>query len=218
MLFDHVLSLPIRDEVIKTMFIQGMVKGTLRSSNYVDYMIQDIVYLANAARAYNDAAQKMQEQGNPDFVLFYRKQAQKYDVYYKEMLSNWRLENTDNVKTGTAIEMYMGYHKALVKTNPRFLPIAMLPCSMLYPWIIRQVIGTVDKQSPYYEDWFVKNSREEDNPSSTELFVDNKFTPEDEKLSVDIFCEGMMNELNYFREAGREKLLTFEEVCSRNRI
>ena len=213
MLFDHVLSSPIRDEVIKTMFVKGMALGTLRSSSYVDYMIQDIVYLTNAARAYNDAAQMMQEQGNYEFALFYRKQAHKFDLYYKDALSSWRLENVDNVKTGTAIELYMGYHKALIKTNPRFLPIAMLPCSMLYPWVVRQFIGTVDKQNPYYEDWFVKNSREDDNPSSTELFVDTKFTPQDEELSVGIFCEGMMNELNFFREAGGEKLLTLEEVC-----
>ena len=176
MLFDHVLSLPIREEVIKTMFVRGIAHGTLRSSYYLDYTIQDIAYLANAARAYDDAAQMMQEQGNNDFALFYRKQAQKFDVYNKDALSNLRLKNADNVKTGTAIEMYMGYHKALVKTNPRFLPIVMLPCSMLYPWVVRQFIGTINKQSPYYEDWFVKNSLEEDNPSSTELFVDTKFT------------------------------------------
>lgn len=217
MLFDHVISLPLHEEVIETMFVQEMAQGTLRSSYYLDYTIQDIAYLANAARAYDDAAQMMQEQGNNDFALFYWKQAQKFDVYNKDALSNLRLKNADTVKTGTAIEMYMGYHKALAKTNPRFLPIAMLPCSMLYPWVVRQFIGTVNKQSPYYEDWFVKNSREEDNPSSTELFVDTKFTRQDEELSVCIFCEGMMNEVNFFREAGGEKLLTFEEVC-RNHI
>lgn len=89
---------------------------------------------------------------------------------------------------------------------------------MLYPWVVRQFIGTVNKQSPYYEDWFVNNSREEDNPSSTELFVDTKFTRQDEELSVGIFCEGMMNEVNFFREAGGEKLLTlkkFAEIISR---
>lgn len=217
MLFDHVLSLPIRDEVIKTVFVRGMAQGTLRSSSYFDYSIQDIVYLANAARAYKDAAQQMQEQGNNDFALFYRKQAQKFELHYEESLSILKLQNVDKVKTGTAIEMYMGYHKAMAKTNPRFLPIAMLPCSILYPWIVRQFIGTVNKKSPYYEDWFVKNTREEDNPSSTEVFVDTKFTPQDEELSVNIFCEGMMNEMNFFREVGGEKLLNFEEVC-RNRI
>ena len=217
LLFDHVLNLPIREQVIKTMFVQGMAQGTLRSSYFLDYTIQDIVYLANSARAYNDAAQLMQEQGNNDFALFYRKQAQKFDELYKNELSNMRLENIDNVKTGTAMEMYMGYHKALVKTNPRLLPIAMLPCSMLYPWIVRQFIGKVNKESPYYEEWFVKNTREEGNPSSTEQFVDTKFTPEDEKESVGIFCEGMMNELNYVRQAGNEKMLNFDEVC-RNRV
>lgn len=219
MLFDHTLNLPIRKEVIETVFVQGMVQGTLQSSYYLDYTIQDIVYLANSARAYNDAAQLMQEQGNNDFAFFYRKQAEKFDVLHKDELSKLRIKNIniDNVKTGTAIEMYMGYHKALVKNNPRFLPIAMLPCSMLYPWVVRQFIGKMNKQSPYYEDWFVKNTREEDSPSSTEQFVDERFTPEDEKESVGIFCEGMMNELNYFRQAGGQKELSYDEVC-RNRF
>ncbi len=124
----------------------------------------------------------------------------------------WRLENADRVITGPAFEMYMGYHRALVKNNPRFLVIGMLPCSMLYPWISREIIGKVQETNPYFD--FVKmNYRDLDDLSSTEIFVDSKFTPEDKKLSADIFCEGMMNELNSFREAGGEKLLTFDEVC-----
>ena len=48
-----------------------------------------------------------------------------------------------------------------------------------------------------------------------EPFADTKFTPQDEELSVKIFCEAMMNELNFFREVGGEKLLKFKGVGKR---
>jgi len=140
MLFDHVISLPLHEEVIETMFVQGIAQGTLRSSYYLDYTIQDIVYLANAARAYDDAAQMMQEQGNNDFALFYWKQAQKFDVYNKDALSNLRLKNADNVKTGTAIEMYMalsqgfGQNQSKIPSNSHvaLLHALSLGCSSIH--------------------------------------------------------------------------------------
>lgn len=177
-------------------------------------MIQDTSYLANAAKVYTDAAQEMEEQGNPDFSLFFREQAAKYDIYYQDFLKTWRLKSADDVDEEPAVQSYMGYHQALVKKNPRFLPIAMLPCTMLCPWMARELVGGVDKQrNPYYESWFLKNMREEGQQSSTEKFVDTNFSPADEVTAIEIFCEEMMNELNFFREAGGEAPLSLIDVC-----
>lgn len=176
--------------------------------------MQDTAYLANAEEMYNDAAQKMEEQGNPDFALFYREQAAKYGKYYKGFLETWRLENVDAVVKGPAVQSYMGYHKALVKNNPKFLPIAMLPCTMLWPWMDNSLIGEVDKErNPYYKSWFQANMRQEGQQSSTEKFVDTNFSQDDEGPAIEIFCEGMMNELNFFREACGEAPLSLGDVC-----
>lgn len=83
MLFENVrLSVPIREHALKTKFIQGMIVGSLRSTQYGRYMIQDIAYLDSAFKMYAEAAQKMEEQSKPDLAFFYRRQAEKYGEYY----------------------------------------------------------------------------------------------------------------------------------------
>lgn len=160
-LFENVkLSVPIRDYALKTKFIQGMAVGSLKPTQFGRYMVQDTAYLANAVKMYSDAAQKMEEQGKPDFALFYRGQASKYEEYYKAFLETWNLESAEAVHVGPAFQAYMGYQNVVVKQHPRYLPVAMLPCTMLWPWMAGSLIPTVNKQNPYYEDWFVQNMRQ----------------------------------------------------------
>ena len=214
MLFENVrLSVPIRDHALKTKFIQGMATGSLRPTQYARYMIQDTAYLDNANKMYSEAAQMMEEQGKPDFASFYRGQAAKYEDFCKEFLETWDLESPKAVNAEPAVQSYMGYQQAVVKQHPRYLPVAMLPCTMLWPWMAGSLIEKVDKQNPYYEDWFLKNLRAPDKPSSTERFVDENVAEFDEGTAVKIFCEGMVNELNFFREACDEAPFKLSDIC-----
>ena len=177
-------------------------------------MIQDTAYLDNANKVYSEAAQMMEEQGDGDAAVFYRGQAAKYEDYYQEFLKTWHLKSAEEVEAGPALQAYMGYQQAVVKKHPRYLPISMLPCTMLWPWMARSLIEKVDKEkNPYYEDWFVKNLREPDTRSSTERFVDESYAAFNEDIAVKIFCEGMMSELNFFREACDEGPLKLSDVC-----
>ena len=213
-MFDNVkLSVPIRRNALHTKFMQGMAVGSLKPTQFGRYMVQDTAYLANAVKMYTDAAQKMEEQGEPDFAIFYRGQASKYDDYYKEFLKTWYLESAAAVHLGPAVQAYMGYQQVVVKQHPRYLPVAMLPCTMLWPWMAGSLIGTVDEQNPYYADWFVQNIRQPGTQSSTEKFVDQNEAKFDESIALEIFCEGMMNELNFFREACDEAPLKLSDIC-----
>ena len=214
LLFENVrLSVPIREHALKTKFIQGMTVGSLRPTQYGRYMIQDIAYLYNAVKVYSEAAQKMEAQRKPDFAFFYWRQAKKYEEYYQGFLKTWDLESAEEVHRDPAVQAYMGYQQGVVKKHPRYLPIAMLPCTMLWPWMAASLIENVDKQNPYYEDWFVKNLREPDTQSSTERFVDQNSIAFDEGTALKIFCEGMMNELNFFREACDEAPYKLSDIC-----
>ena len=213
-LFDNVkLSVPIRDYALNTKFIQGMAAGSLKPTQFGSYMVQDTAYLANAVKRYSDAAEKMEEQGKPDFARFYREQASKYEEYYKTFLKTWDLESAEEVHVGPAFQAYMGYQDVVVKQHPRYLPVAMLPCTMLWPWMAGSLIQTVDKKNPYYKDWFVENMRQPGTQSSTEKFVDENATDLDEGIALKIFCEGMMNELNAFREACDEDPFEISDIC-----
>ena len=75
------------------------------------------------------------------------------------------------------------------------------------------LIKKVDKQNPYYKDWFVPNMRPPHIPSSTEKFVDENKAAFDERITRQIFCEVMMNEVNALREACCEPPLKFSDIC-----
>lgn len=204
-LFNNETSIKIRNAAKESKFIQGMATGTLDPDDYGGYMVQDAAYCFNAVGAFDYAAQQMQVQGKPEFSLLYRVQSESYKSYNQEFVKTWRLKNTDSVVMGPAAEMYVGYESALSRQDARFLCIAMLPCTMLWPWIAGELIDSVDEKNPYY-GWFEDNKPDTNDKSRLEKFVDFFFTPEDKEKSLLIFHEGLINELNFFRDACDETL------------
>ena len=204
-LFNNKTSIKIRNAAKESKFIQGMATGTLDPDDYGGYMVQDAAYCFNAVGAFDYAAQQMQVQGKPEFSLLYRVQSETYKSYNQEFVKTWRLKNTDSVVMGPAAEMYVGYESALSRQDAKFLCIAMLPCTMLWPWIASELIDSVDENNPYY-GWFEDNKPDTNDKSRLEKFVDFFFTPEDKEKSLLIFHEGLVNELNFFRDACDETL------------
>ena len=186
-----------------------MVHGTLNPDEYGGYMVQDTAYLGHAVDALNLAAMII---ANPLFANFYMEQAGKYDTYYEGMLKTWRLKDVGSVVMGPAAKTYMMYQSALSKDDPRYLSIAMLPCTMLWPQIARELNDSVEATSPY-RDWFEENYRDPNYQGSLETFVDTHFQPDEAKKASGIFCKGMLYELNFFREACGEELFSLDEFC-----
>ena len=204
-LFNNATSVTIRNAAKETKFIQGMANGTLDPDDYGGYMVQDAAYCFNAVGAFDSAAQQMQLQGKLEFSLLYRVQSESYKSYNQEFVKTWRLKNTESVVMGPAAEMYVGYESALSRQDAKFLSIAMLPCTMLWPWIAGELIDSVDRKNPYY-GWFDDNKPDPNDKSRLEKFVDFFFTEEDKEKSLLIFLEGLVNELNFFRDACDETL------------
>ncbi|KAL9989127.1 hypothetical protein ACROYT_G003640 [Oculina patagonica] len=217
-LFEIALRLELPERALNTKFVQGMAEGLLLPSEFGGFMVQDIAYLAHVAKMYEEAAKKMEEQGKNDFALFFLGRQQRYGDDLRQSLETWRLESDACVKKGLAVEMYMGYQRKVVKEYPKYLPIATLPCSMLWPWIAGNLIGKVDKQNPYYKEWFLMNLRQPGQIGKTEKFVDDNFNEEDEETALNLFCQGLMMEANFFREAGGEGLIMFDDQYCRKLI
>lgn len=203
-LFNSEKSVKIRNAAKESTFIQGMAKGTLDPDDYGGYMVQDAAYCFNAVEAFDYAATKTQEEKIPEFSLIYRVQSESYKKYNQEFVKTWRLKNTDSVVMGPAAAMYVGYEETLSRQDPKYLAIAMLPCTMLWPWIAGELFPSVEESNPYY-GWFNDN-KPDGHKSRLEKFVDYFFSPEDKEKSLVIFHEGMTNELNFFRDACDETL------------
>ena len=199
-LFNDEISVKIRQAAKESKFIQGMAAGTLDPDDYGGYMVQDAAYCFNAVTAFDQAAQQMQMNGKPEFALLYRVQSESFKGYNEEFVKTWRLKSPDSVLMGPAAETYVGYESCLSLQDPKYLCIATLPCVMLWPWLAGELIDSVDKSNPYF-GWFEDNKPDPNDSSRLEKFVDYFFEHEEKEKCQVIFHEGMVNELNFFRDA-----------------
>ena len=110
---------------------------------------------------------------------------------------------------GPAAATYVAFEMKLAKTDAKFLSIGILPCDMLWPWVARELSDSVD-ESNVYRSWVDDNYSEEGSSSSTQDFVNNFFTEDDRAISQEIFNEGMINELNFFRSACGEDPVDYD--------
>ena len=147
----------------------------------------------------------MQEQGETELSSLYRERSDKFKGYNQDFIKNWRLKNGKSVVLGPAAETYVGFESAVSRNDAKFLCIAMLPCAMLWPWIAGELIGKVKPENPYYF-WFEDNKRDPGHKSHLEKFVDRFCKPEDTEKSLAIFRQGLVHELNFFRDACGERL------------
>lgn len=203
-LFNNETSVKIRNAAKDSMFIQGMASGTLHPDDYGNYMVQDAAYCFNVVEAFDVAANEIQSQGKPEFALMYRVQSDFYKKYNQEFVKVWQLKSTESIVMGPAAATYVDYESVLSRQDPRYLAIAMLSGTMLWPWIAGELIDSVDKNSLYY-DWFDEN-KPHGPKRRLEQFVDYFFKPEDKNKSLVIFQEGLVNELNFFRDACGQSL------------
>ena len=90
------------------------------------------------------------------------------------MLKTWRLEDVGSVVMGPAAKTYMMFQSVLSQEDPRYLSIAMLPCTMLWRQMARELKGSVEETNPY-RHWFEDNFRPLNYQGSMEKFVDAHF-------------------------------------------
>ena len=200
-LFDDETVVEIRNKVIKTDFIKGMVTATLNANYYGGYMVQDAAYCFKAVDVFKDAAIVMDEEGMSDFAELYRSQSKSLKEYNKEFVTTWHLKDTKSIVMGDAVKAYLEDERKIARDNAKFLAIAMLPCHMLWPWIANQLIDFVAKSNPYYKGWFKENETEPNHKGHLEKFVDSHFDPKEKKKALTFFRKAMQNELNFFLDA-----------------
>ena len=212
-LFNNEEIVKIRNAVIETEFIQGMVSGTLNPKCYGGYMhmVQDAAYCFDAVVALDTAAKEMQNRARPDFSLLYRIQSKLLKEYNQDFVKTLHLKSNNSVVMGPAADMYTGYEATVSRQRSKFLTIAMLPCMMLWPWIAKELISKVDKKNNPSYFWFDENNIED---HDLEKFVDSHFSPEEKEEALDVFRDGIINELNFFRDACNESLFYYSSFTT----
>ena len=204
-LFNDPRSQKILELTKETVLITGMQSGTLNANYYGAFMVQDIAYLANGVVAYKKAALEIKE---GIFQKLYNERAHNlYTRYVKPMQTDWHLKNHESVKLGIAAEKYVTFLHHVSTENPRYLAIAMLPCSMLWRSLANQLHESVSKASAYYT-WFEKNKTEKGYRGTLEKFVDDHFGQSEFEIAKPFFWEALAYEYSFFCESGKEQSCT----------
>ena len=192
-----------------------MTSGLLNANDYGAYMIQDIAYLANGAKAYQNAANRTEG----DFKAFYTNMSIRWrSDYLQQMLTAWHLNSSENIEPGTAAKEYMLYLINVSTSQPKYLAVAMLPCTMLWRWMADQLVCSVSAYSAYYS-WFQDNkSPSPGHKGSTERFVDAHFTPDEFKTAKPFFCKSMVHECSFFSESGNQKPCDLPPGCQSSQV
>lgn len=180
-------------------------------------MVQDFALLSAAVKAFEHAAQIMELKGELEFAQRYHAEARLNKLkYYKTMFRDWRLKpEAESAVLGPTVQAYKFLLTYVSEHHPKYLAIAMLPRTMLRRWVGDDLFNSARTRDNLYFGWIEENkSREPGYQSSLEEFVDATFSTQDEYVkAIGIFCRGMLHELNFFREAGRESRKSIPEFC-----
>lgn len=196
-----------------------MFTGTLDPDNYARFKVQNIVYLDHVAKMYNLAGDKMQIQGKEDWVKFYFAQSLKHQKLYEHLRLTYGIEGAESVEKGPAVKLYMNYLEVVANDRPKYLAIAMLPCSTYWSLIADDLHEDKQQMNAFKKKWIEDNKRPPGHLGSTAEFVANHYTEEEDfKPGLFHFCKASVAEVNTFQEAGGEPLtqyLDILEACSK---
>lgn len=160
---------------------------------------------------YNLASIKMQIQGKQEWFEFYRNQSEKHDKLYDQLRITYGIKDAESVAKGPALKFYTDYLTVVATDSPKYLAIAMLPCSKYWSFIANYLDNDKRPMNAFKQKWIKENKRT--GVGSTETFVANHYTKkEDFKPGLFHFCKASVAEVNTFQEAGGESLTEYLDI------
>uniref|UniRef100_A0A3Q2U210 Thiaminase-2/PQQC domain-containing protein n=1 Tax=Fundulus heteroclitus TaxID=8078 RepID=A0A3Q2U210_FUNHE len=175
-------NLNLAEKTLKLPFLQHMQSGDLQAENYINFMIQDIYYLAKVTDMLKEMSKKVQKP--PDLKAFMQGRSESYERFRTEMLKTFNLKGVSEIKVNPAIEGYLKtYQSVMAKDEPIMFAVSLLPCSRLWVWLKKSNMGG--------------------HPEKHYKALLNKYltTKDDIKRAKEIFQDQMMNEYNFFKES-----------------
>ncbi|XP_039608768.1 uncharacterized protein LOC120528671 [Polypterus senegalus] len=192
LLWDH--SMDIVNLIMKTNFLTDMNLNTLQAERYTNMTIQDVYYIK---AVYDILSTVVNEPWLPeDLKEFFSHIADGYYRFYKEMLIETRLKNTDSIVPSEAVAEYVSSYQrvAQLERNKIYMVIALLPCSRLWPYISEHLNLTED--SPYYA--FKKNNAKDGSREKYEKLLEDHRKEICENTALEIFRTQMNCERKFF--------------------
>ncbi|XP_051977065.1 uncharacterized protein si:ch1073-67j19.1 isoform X1 [Xyrauchen texanus] len=183
----------IANKTIGVDFLRQMEKGSLQAERYVKFTIQDISYLLKVT----DMLKKMSiTVMKPDDLRdFMKNRYSSYKRFADSMLNQYFFKGEPAIQQTPAMKKYLSFYRELMKGDPLYFAVGLLPCSRLWVWLANNL--NIPPTNAYYT-WMSENKN--GHPEKHYKALLNKYlnTPEKVVKANTVFRTQMQNEHDFF--------------------
>ncbi|XP_051977064.1 uncharacterized protein LOC127639201 [Xyrauchen texanus] len=189
------LWLKNKDIAINTLevdFLRQMERGSLQAERYVKFTIQDINYLLKVTDMLKDMSITVME---PDDLRdFMKSRYSSYKRFADSMLNQYFFKGEPAIQQTPAMKTYLSFYRELMKGDPLYFAVGLLPCSRLWVWLANNL--NIPPTNAYYT-WMSENRG--GHPEKFKALL-NKYlnTPEKVVKANNVFRTQMQNEHDFF--------------------
>jgi len=202
-------SQKLAQEALASDFIQGIKNGTLDPNQFGQYTIQDVLYCAHGLSDWETVASRATD---PDVKSFATARVTSWKSYIKELFSDWHIADPSAINLSTAVKTYSDLESNVANNyDPLYAAVVMLPCDRLWYWLATQ-IAPDSPTNNVYQFWIADNGGSDSGAKRLEAFIDAHAAQIDADIAHHIFHQAMLGEVNGFRSACGQKLLTLPQT------
>ena len=199
-------SQDLAQEALSTKFIQGIRLGDLEPEQYGIYTVQDAGYCYDVVKDYKTLIKRTED---PEVREFLVQREKSYEDYTQELMKQWHIKDADAIELGQAAQEYSDLEKKVAKRyEPLYFMVVSIPCVRLWHWLANQIKSCAVPDN-LYQFWIDENSRGSGGKTLQD-FVDGHAGSLDKEKALDVYRKAMLGEVNFFRSACEEKLVSVD--------
>ncbi|XP_043938526.1 uncharacterized protein LOC122811049 [Protopterus annectens] len=185
----------IAQEALNTNFLVLMAGGSLAAERYMNFTLQDIYYAVKVTELLNIQAKKSDPR--KDVREFFNGRNASYTRFANDLLTEFHFKVFPTLEPSPAMKKYISSFDALLKEDPLYFVVGLLPCSKLWPYLAQNM--NIKESSPYIN--FKNNNKDDRSRKHFEQVLENHRKEMNESKANYIFKSHMENERDFFAES-----------------
>ncbi|XP_034168967.2 uncharacterized protein LOC117599464 [Pangasianodon hypophthalmus] len=186
-------NVDVANKTLHVDFLQQMQTNSLQAERYINFTLQDINYVLEVTNMLKMMSKKVRKP--EDIRDFITGRYTSYKSFLDVLLQQYFFKDTPPIKPTPAMKKYLETYSAVMKKDPIYFAVALLPCSRLWVWLANNL--NIPETNAYYT-WKVDNTGGD--PEKDYKALLNKYLDTNEKINTanTLFRKQMQNEHDFF--------------------
>ncbi|XP_060759634.1 uncharacterized protein LOC132870100 [Neoarius graeffei] len=187
------MNMDIANKTLHVDFLQQMQSNSLQAERYVNFTLQDINYVLEVTNMLKMMSERVKKP--EDIRDFIKGRYTSYRNFLGMLLNQYFFKNAPSIKPTPAMKKYLANYTKVMKKDPIYFAVALLPCSRLWVWLANEL--DIPETNVYYK-WKVDNMS--GNPEKHYKALLNKYLKTSAKIktATALFRMQMQNEHDFF--------------------